>query len=403
MPIVTFRKAERRGTHIILAAYGESGCGKTYSLIKLGRGLVGPNGKLGMLDTETGRGLIYAKVAGGYEYAELTPPFTPERYAEAVDDAEQAGIDALIIDSGSHVWEGMGGILEMADSQVSQSGKSLEGLVKWARPKARYKKYVQRLLTSRMHLLISLRAKERFVQGRNPQTLKEEIISAGYIPIQDKRFIFETTVQLFLPVHEDRKKLGVPVVQKCPEDLYGAFPEGEHIGEETGSRIAEWVNGGAPVDHVFERLKRNAEEIAGGGTKAFRAFWRQTIDKNARDRLRPCLDNLKSIADAADREQAEREREGTTPVNAFETAGREPHISIVERAHQAAERGSAALWDLWDTLSRAEREEVDGLIGTTHSPGDLLALAMEADRDLAEETKDPFEERDDPLSAEAAQ
>src|SRR5690242_17663606 len=114
MPIITFGRAVRRGTHVIVTAYGESGCGKTYSLIKLGRGLVGPNGKLGMIDTETGRGLIYANVGDGYEYAELTPPFTPERYIEAIDAAEAAGIEALIIDSGSHEWEGLGGVLEIA-------------------------------------------------------------------------------------------------------------------------------------------------------------------------------------------------------------------------------------------------------------------------------------------------
>src|SRR6202035_1132533 len=115
---------------------------------------------------------------------------------------------------------------------------TLEGLAKWAKPKARHKKYVQRLLNSRMHLLISLRAKEKMVQLTDktpiPQGLKiGDIISAGYVPIQDKRFIFETTVQLFLPVYSNRNKLGVPMVEKCPEDLLGAFPDGGHIIEET--------------------------------------------------------------------------------------------------------------------------------------------------------------------------
>ncbi len=307
MPIVSFARAVRKGAHAIITAYGESGCGKTYSLIRLGRGLVGPKGKLGMLDSETGRGLIYATVGGGYEYAELSPPFTPERYVEAIDIAEEAGIEALILDSGSHEWEGLGGVLEIAEAN------NLRGLVKWAGPKARHKRYVQRLLNSRMHLLISLRAKEKMIQLTDkmpiPRGMKVgDIISGGFVPIQDKRFIFETTVQLFLPTSTDRRKLGIPVIEKCPEDLWGAFPEGEQISEETGRRIAEWISGGAPIDHSFERMKRAAEDAAGQGTEVLREHF-VNLDKTARQRLSSQTDNLRSIADAADREKELRQRE----------------------------------------------------------------------------------------------
>lgn len=328
MPTVTFSKAVRKGSHVIITAYGESGCGKTYSLIRLGRGLVGPKGKLGMIDTETGRGLIYANVGGGYEYAELTPPFTPERYIEAIDAAEEAGLDALILDSGSHEWEGLGGVLEIADSQTNRKGDELLGLAKWAKPKARHKRYVQRLLNSRMHLLISLRAKEKMVQLTDktpiPKGMKiGDIVSAGYQPIQDKRFIFETTVQLFLPVYDDRRRLGVPIVEKCPEDLWGAFPEGQHISEETGQKIAEWVNGGEPVDHNFDRMKRAAEEAAAGGTPALREHWRSLNDA-ARSRLNSQVDNLASIARGADQEQEQRRKEREQSHNAFRHVGDSP-------------------------------------------------------------------------------
>ena len=183
-----------------------------------------------MLDTETGRGKIYAKVGGGYDYAELTPPFTPGRYVEAIEAAEEAGIEALIVDSGSHEWEGLGGILEMADSGTSQFGKPLEGLVKWAKPKAAHKRYVHRLLNSRMHLLISLRAKEKMRQLTAEDQIPDrrrigDIISDGYIPVQDKRFVFETTVQLYLPLSE-RPRLGDPGRRKMPGRFARRIPGG---------------------------------------------------------------------------------------------------------------------------------------------------------------------------------
>jgi hypothetical protein len=405
MSIVTFGHAVRRGTHVIITAYGESGCGKTYSLIRLGRGLVGPKGKIGMIDTETGRGLIYANVAGGYEYAELTPPFTPERYTEAIDAAEEAGIEALILDSGSHEWAGLGGVLEIADDN------NLKGLVKWAGPKSRHKKYVQRLLNSRMHLLISLRAKEKMVQLTDKMAIPKgmkigDIMSSGYVPIQDKRFVFETTVQLFLPVYSDRNKLGVPIVEKCPEDLLGAFPDGGHISEDTGRKIAEWVNGGVPVDQEFERLRRGAEEAAGFGTEKLRDHWRG-LDGGARDRLRPHADNLGSIARAADADIEERRREQEQSHRSFRQVGDEPGETATATAEedpfglpplkQASQRHDAAEGDpggadtdgdtprqgavAWDDRAAALDPRRGDLIGDPDWPryaDDLVALIGEA-------------------------
>ncbi len=316
MSIVTFKPAKRVGSHVIITAYGESGCGKTLSLLRLGRGLVGPQGKLCMIDTETGRGMIYAAaIPGGYDYAELTPPFTPERYIEAIGDAEAAGYDALILDSGSHEWEGLGGILEIADEGKSNKGEPLSGLIKWAKPKARHKRYVQALLNSRMHLLISLRAKEKMRQLARGDVIPEgkkvgDIVSDGYIPIQDKRFIFETTVQLFLPIYADRGKLGVPKLEKCPGDLTPAFPEGKQIDEETGRIIAEWVGGGEAVDHAFVELKRAAEAAAAQGTAALRAHYEK--DRTLVRKLKGEEGNLRSIAAAADRDAADRSDEQRT-------------------------------------------------------------------------------------------
>lgn len=307
MSIVTFKPAIRKGSHVIITAYGESGCGKTLSLLRLGRGLVGPKGKLAMIDTETGRGMIYADaIPGGYDYAELTPPYEPERYIEALDAAEEAGYEAVIIDSGSHEWEGLGGILEIADASDAR------GLVKWTKPKARHKKYVQRLLRSRMHLLISLRAKEKMIQVGGtipvPAGMKSgDIISGGFVPIQDKRFIFETTVQLFFPTGGER---GVPMLTwpqfKCPKDLEGAFPPATQINEDTGRMIAEWVAGGVAVDHAYETLKKAAEDVADMGSEKLRLHWEKTLTKIERKQLAGELDNLKSIAASADaaKEQA---------------------------------------------------------------------------------------------------
>ena len=306
-PIVKFTPAARKGSHVLIGLYGFSGCGKTLSALYIARGLVGPKGRIAMIDTETGRGLVYAMEAGGFDHAELTPPFTPERYVEAIRQAESAGYDALIIDSASHEWEGIGGIIETADAATDSQGRPLQGLLKWANPKARHKKFVQHLLNTRMHVVICLRAKEKMVPvtaaniAKYPGAKIKDIVSEGMVSIQDKRFIYEQTVQLFLPLPEAGQPRGVPVLEKCPKDLLGAFPPGEQISIATGERIAEWVAGGAPVDHAAEALQRAAEETAAGGTAMMREWWKG-LTKDQQKKLSPALPNLRSIAETADKD-----------------------------------------------------------------------------------------------------
>lgn len=294
--IVSFTKARREGSHVLASIEATSGRGKTHSALLLGRGLVGPTGKLGLLDTETGRGKIFADlIPGGYEYGELTPPYSPERYVAAIKAAEGAGLEGLIIDSASHEWEGIGGIGEIADAGRTATGGELKGLQKWAKPKARHKRFVQTLLTTRMHIIVCLRAKEKLIQKDG------EIVSIGWVPVQEKFFGYEMTVRLFLP---EGVQPGVPQLIKCPSDLIGAFPDGRRISVDTGASIAQWVHGGVPVDAVLFKLKTEAEEAASAGGAVLDAFLRR-LTKTEKAKLQPFGANLRSIAETVDREEAE--------------------------------------------------------------------------------------------------
>lgn len=300
--IVTFEKARREGSHVLISMEATSGRGKTLSALLLGRGLVGPEGKLGLLDTETGRGKIYAgRIPGGYEYGELTPPYSPERFIAGIKAAQNAGLECLIIDSASLEWEGIGGIGEIAESGKSSSGGELKGLAKWAKPKARHKRFVQTLLTTRMHIIVCLRAKEKMLQ------VGGDIVSGGWVPVQEKFFGYEMTVRLSFP---EGGKPGIPDLVKCPEDLLGAFIPGQQVSTESGARIAQWVKGGVPVDQEVIALKREAEEAAEGGEAVLDAFILR-LPKSKKASLAPFGANLRSIAKTADAEAAENAEEGS--------------------------------------------------------------------------------------------
>src|SRR5438045_6309243 len=75
MGILNIAPAERAGAHLLIQLYGPPRSGKTFTALRIARGMVGPKGKIGVLDTESGRARLYSdKVPGGFVVGELTPP-----------------------------------------------------------------------------------------------------------------------------------------------------------------------------------------------------------------------------------------------------------------------------------------------------------------------------------------
>ena len=105
-----------------LGMSGPAGSGKTYSALLIAHGL---GGRIAMIDTEHGSGDLYADLLPeGYDVLQLTPPYTPARYVEAIQALEAAGADTIIVDSLSHAWSGEGGSLDRHGKIADHSGNS---------------------------------------------------------------------------------------------------------------------------------------------------------------------------------------------------------------------------------------------------------------------------------------
>lgn len=229
--------ATRQGVKPLIVPYSESGCGKTYSSLLLARGLAGPKGKIVVADSESRRASLYADVlAGGFETFDLGEPFSPARYIDAIDTIESSGAACGIIDSGSHEWEGPGGVLDMAGSNEHKSGKA--GLHNWRLPKLEHAKFVQRLLRTKIPFVICLRAKYKSRQGKDSNG-KTVIVRDDHLsPIQAEDFIFEATAHFEIrPDHSiNLTKCSHPALRNC-------FPTQGPIKIEHGAMLAAWCNG----------------------------------------------------------------------------------------------------------------------------------------------------------------
>jgi hypothetical protein len=101
--MLQLKKATRKQVKLRLNLSAPSGAGKTYSALRMAKGLVNDWSKIAVIDTENGSASLYSHL-GDFNTIDLTPPFTPEKYTEAIHLCEKSGIECVIIDSSSHEW-----------------------------------------------------------------------------------------------------------------------------------------------------------------------------------------------------------------------------------------------------------------------------------------------------------
>jgi DNA polymerase III delta prime subunit len=238
-----FRPAVREKTSLLIALAGPSGCGKTYSALRLASGLAGEGGKIAVIDTEAGRALHYADKFK-FDHGDFKPPFSPDAYVQAIQAADQAGYGAIVIDSMSHEYEGEGGVLEWA---AELEGKGVKSPGNWKLPKTAHKRMMNKLLQCRAHLIFCLRAEEKIKLEKIDG--KMAVIPMGWMPICEKRFMFEMTCSFLML--DSVPGVGQPI--KLQDQHKVAFPQGKQIGEESGKALAAWAHGApAPAAKVSD-------------------------------------------------------------------------------------------------------------------------------------------------------
>lgn len=231
-----FQEAVRENVSVLIALAGPSGSGKTYSALRMAQGLA--NGKpIAFIDTEARRGLHYAD-AFKFMHADMRAPFHPARFVEAIRAAENAGAGVVIIDSFSHEYDGPGGIIDMADELAERGVKSPGN---WKEPKMLHKRLMNELLQCRASIIFCLRADEKIEIVREGG--KTQIRPLGWVPICEKRFMYEQTASFTLTA-DNPGKPNFALPHKLQEQHRAFFPEGQFIDETAGKAIAEWAAGG---------------------------------------------------------------------------------------------------------------------------------------------------------------
>lgn len=264
--ILTPRKAKRRAAPLLIGIVSLSGGGKTYSALKMAAGLAGPGGRVGMIDTENGRGEMYADDPGimdefpdGFDYLPLDPPFTPAMYISRINAMHQAGVKVCVVDSTSHEWAGIGGCFDMAHNN------KVGGQANWAMAKLEHKRFANTSLLTDMHLIFCFRGAEKSKPVKEGG--KTTWIQLGLQPITERDFIYEMTVSFHLDL-----KTHMPVPIKVPKPLLHVFEEQRLISRSHGDAIRNWNETGVAVKPI-EQLQKRALLAATDGMEAYTVFF----------------------------------------------------------------------------------------------------------------------------------
>lgn len=234
------KKATRKQVKLKMNISGPSGSGKTYSALRLAYGLIGDWNKIAVIDTENGSASLYSHL-GDFNTIDLTPPYTPERYIEAINTCVNAGIEVIIIDSSSHEWSGPGGCLEIND-QLAQAKYRGNTWSAWNETTPRHDRFVNTILHTPIHFITCSRSKMETVLVDNGG--KKEVKKLGMKDIQRDGWEYELTVSLLLD-RDTHKAM-------ASKDRTSLFIDSDPflITEEVGQRIKDWCESGVSEKQV---------------------------------------------------------------------------------------------------------------------------------------------------------
>lgn len=233
--MLQFNRASKKSARLRLALIGPAGAGKTYSALAVASHLEGP---VAVIDTERGSASKYSDVFE-FDVLELDS-HAPQTYIEAIAAAEEAGYRTLIIDSLSHAWTGKEGALSQVDrlARRSQTGNTFGA---WRDVTPLHNNMVEAIVSAKMHIIATMRAKTEYVQEKNEKTGKTTVRKIGLAPVQRDGLEYEFDVVADL----DQDNNCIIGKTRCPALAGQVFPR---AGRDLARQLTAWLSdGGAPA------------------------------------------------------------------------------------------------------------------------------------------------------------
>lgn len=234
---LTFAPATREQSYARIALTGPSGSGKTYTALMLATSLAD---KVAVIDTERGSASKYVGL-NGWAFDTVTPDkFSPLSLVELLGQATKGRYGCVVVDSLSHYWMGVDGMLEQADRRAKH-GNTFSG---WKEVRPEERRMIDALVAYPGHVVVTMRSKTEFVIEENERG-KKVPRKVGLKPEQRDGVEYEFDVVGDL----DHDNVLTVVKSRIHTLARAVIPQ---PGEEFAQQIAEWLSEGTTVPTVAE-------------------------------------------------------------------------------------------------------------------------------------------------------
>jgi len=229
-----FRQAVKAEAKLRMAITGPSGAGKTYTALAIATALAAGQ-SVALVDTEHGSASKYADLFT-FDVAEMHPPFHPDKFILALQEAANSGYAVVILDSISHAWSGTGGVLDVVDEAAKRS-KSGNTYMAWKEGTPLQNRMIDAIVQSGVHVIATMRSKTEYIlvdTGNGKQAPRK----VGMAPVQRDQFEYEFDVVLDMDIENN----AIVGKTRCPALTSRVFAK---PGADVAGILATWL-GGAP-------------------------------------------------------------------------------------------------------------------------------------------------------------
>ena len=260
-----FQPATKAQAKARIAVAGPAGSGKTMWSLQWAT-VLADGGKIAVIDTERSSESLYEDQFS-FVVLQMSPPYHPDRLVEAIQSAESAGYQVIIVDSLTHFWSGSGGVLEIVEQASSKfKGNSFAA---WQVGTPIQQRMVDKLISSSAHVICTMRSKTEYVtESDNGRMAPKKV---GLAPQQRQDIEYEFTLVLDIDVQKHSA-----VVSKT---RFGQFTDkvfGVHESVASAEQFMSWLNSGSKVisRNEADSISLRIRNLEGEQKEMITAHWK---------------------------------------------------------------------------------------------------------------------------------
>lgn len=236
-----FKPATREASFARIALSGPSGAGKTYTGLALATAL---SDRVAVIDSERGSASKYVGL-NGWQFDTVTPDsFSPLSLVDLLGVAAGAEYGCVLVDSFSHYWMGVDGMLEQADRRAHGTN-SFSG---WKEVRPEERRMIDALVAYPGHVVVTMRSKTEYVIEENERG-KKAPRKVGMKPEQREGIEYEFDVVGDMDLDNT-----LTVVKSRIHTLAKAVIP--MPGDELAVTIRDWLADGTKIPTVAEYRKQ---------------------------------------------------------------------------------------------------------------------------------------------------